>query len=96
MTRTEIKAIRLRIKDKIAELENKLNKDSKRFYNKFENVLRSNSLGELFSDYMDDMRDYYNDTSSIYNNLNESYGLLRDLQHLHQQLLELDVLEQAI
>lgn len=96
MNRQEIIDIRTRIKSQIAKLENELNENSKRFYNKFKNVLRSNSLGGLFWEYMDDMKDYYNDTSSIYSNLNESYGLLRDLQRLHQQLLELEVLEQAV
>lgn len=96
MTRTEIEETRKQIKSQIALLVARLNDESKRFYNKYENVLRSASFEELLWEYIEYMRSFYKDTTQIYNNLNESYGLFRDLQRLHSQLLELDVLEQAV
>ena len=93
MTRTEVKAIRLRIKTQITKLENELNEDSKRFYGMFAKVIRSNSIGTLVYEWLGELNEY---TEDDYISLQDNWPILTDLQRLHQQLLELDVLEQAI
>lgn len=93
MTRTEVNTIRLRIKTQIAELENELNEDSKRFYGMFAKIIRSNSIGTLIHEWIGELNEYTEDT---YISLQDNLSILTDLQRLHQRLLELDVLEQAI
>jgi predicted NAD/FAD-binding protein len=93
MTKTEIKAIRLRIKTQIAKLIAQLNNESRRFYEMFNDILRFNSIGMLIDEWIGELNEY---TEDAYISLNEDYNLLTDLQLLHRQLFELDVLEQAI
>lgn len=93
MEKDEIKTIRLTIKTQIAELENKLNEDSKRFYGMFAKVIRSNSIGTLVHEWIGELNEY---TEDAYISLQDNWSILTDLQRLHQQLLELEVLEQAV
>jgi hypothetical protein len=93
MTKTEIKAIRLRIKTQIAKLIAQLNNESRRFYESFNDILRFNSIGDLIDEWIGELNEH---TEDAYISLNEDYNLLTDLQLLHRQLFELDVLEQAI
>jgi hypothetical protein len=93
MTKTEIKAIRLRIKTQIAKLIAQLNNESRRFYESFNDILRFNSIGMLIDEWIGELNEH---TENAYISLNEDYNLLTDLQLLHRQLFELDVLEQAI
>lgn len=93
MTKTEIEKTRQQIKTNIAILIAKLNDDSKRFYGMFAKNLRSVSIGMLVYEWIGTLNE---DTEDAYISLQEDYNILTDLQRLHQQLLELDVLEQAI
>lgn len=93
MTKTEIVKTRRQIKSNIAILIAKLNDDSKRFYGMFAKYLSSVSIGMLVYEWIGELNEYTEDT---YISLQENYSILTDLQRLHQQLLELDVLEQAI
>lgn len=93
MTKTEIEKTRQQIKTNIAILIAKLNEDSKRFYGMFAKYLSSVSIGMLVYEWIGELNDYTEDT---YISLQENYSILTDLQGLHRQLLELDVLEQAI
>lgn len=93
MEKDEIKTIRLRIKTQITQLNNELNEDSKRFYGMFAKVIRSNSIGALVYEWIGELNEY---TEDAYISLQDNWSILSDLQRLHQQLLELDVLEQAI
>lgn len=96
MTRAEIEKIRSEIKLQIAKLKHELNDESKSFYVAFasvDDVFRSNSFETLVYFWIGDLN---RATVHTYVSLNEDYILLTRLQGLHRQLLELDVLEQAI
>ena len=93
MTKTEIVKTRRQIKSNIAILIAKLNDDSKRFYGMFAKYLSSASIGMLIYEWIGTLNEY---TEDAYISLQEDYSILTDLQRLHRQLLELDVLEQAI
>lgn len=93
MTRTEIEKTRKQIKSNIAILIAKLNDDSKRFYGTFAKNLSSVSIGMLIYEWIGVLNEYTEDT---YISLQENYSILTDLQRLHQQLLQLDVLEQGL
>ena len=92
MTKTEIEKTRQQIKTNIAILIAKLNDDSKRFYGMFAKNLRSVSIGVLVYEWIGTLNEY---TEDAYIALQEDYNILTDLQRLHRQLLELDVLEQV-
>ena len=93
MTKTEIEKTRKQIKSNIAILIRKLNDDSKRFYGTFAKNLSSVSIGMLVYEWIGVLNEYTEDT---YISLQENYSILTDLQRLHQQLLQLDVLEQGL
>lgn len=92
MTQTEIEKTRQQIKTNIAILIAKLNDDSKRFYGMFAKNLRSVSIGVLVYEWIGTLNEY---TEDAYIALQEDYNILTELQRLHRQLLELDVLEQV-
>lgn len=96
MTRAEIEKIRSEIELQIAKIKHELNDESKRFYIAFasvDEVFRSNSFETLVYMWIGSLN---RATGHTYVCLNEDYILITRLQRLHQQLLELDVLEQAV
>lgn len=95
MNRKEIEQIRKQIKSQITLLVARLNNESKKFYiATVDNVFRSNSFETLVHAWIGGR--LTKAMAHIYISLNEDYILLTDLQRLHRQLLELDVLEQAV
>lgn len=92
MTKTEIEKTRKQIKSNIAILIAKLNDDSKRFYGTFSKKLSSVSIGMLVYEWIGGLNEY---TEDAYISLHDNYIILTDLQRLHQQLLELEVIEKA-
>lgn len=95
MNRKEIEQTRKQIKSQITLLVARLNNESKKFYiATVDNVFRSNSFETLVHAWIGG--GLTKAMAHIYISLNEDYILLTDLQRLHRQLLELDVLEQAV